>query len=461
MLAFPRSPQLLAVLSLSLLVACGGGSTAHLDASPLLDSRDGKDAWESSPDGVVVADGPEPDGTVVADAASDAASDATTMPDLARDGSSVQPEARVGDAEVERPDAASALDGFVDTQARDTAAAELPRDAGSNKPITLAAWPGANSVANASVKNAFGPNLSGLCYQPAAAAAAGETAAILWAVQNSPSKVFRLTWNGTAFVPVTTDGWGSGKTLVYPTGSGSPDSEGLTRTEWDKDELYVSAEENNEVSSTSRLSILRYDLGASATTLVATHEWNLTADLPSTDANKGLEAIAWIPDAFLVERGFYDENAKAAYDPASYANHGTGIFLVGMENTGMVYGYALDHTAKTFKRVTTFTSGQVGIMDLAFDRDTGTLWALCDSACNNRMTLLDIDTVEGSTTKGRFILRATVPPPTTLTRTNNEGISMAPESECANNRKGFFWADDDESNGYAIRRDSIPCGRLF
>jgi hypothetical protein len=38
---------------------------------------------------------------------------------------------------------------------------------------------------------------------------------------------------------------------------------------------------------------------------------------------------------------------------------------------------------------------------------------------------------------------------------------MAPESECASNRKSFFWSDDDESNGYAIRRDTIPCGRLF
>jgi hypothetical protein len=36
---------------------------------------------------------------------------------------------------------------------------------------------------------------------------------------------------------------------------------------------------------------------------------------------------------------------------------------------------------------------------------------------------------------------------------------MAPESECANGRQGRFWADDE--NGYAIRHDSIPCGRLF
>ena len=37
---------------------------------------------------------------------------------------------------------------------------------------------------------------------------------------------------------------------------------------------------------------------------------------------------------------------------------------------------------------------------------------------------------------------------------------MAPEAECANNRKGFFWADNEESKGYAIRGDTIPCDRF-
>lgn len=350
----------------------------------------------------------------------------------------------------------------VDTRPADTAAAEATQDtravSDSTKPVTFSTWPGGNAVANASVKNAFGVNLSGIIYQTAA----GTAPATLWAVQNDPSKVFRMTWNGTAFVSVSTDGWSNGKALTFPNGSGSPDSEALTRTEWDKNELYVATEKDTDAISTVRLSILRYELTGTATTLKATHEWNLTSDLPkATDANKGMEAIAWIPDGYLVARRFYDEASKAVYDPSTYADHGTGIFLVGVEDTGMIYGFALNHSTGAYRRVVTFSSGQEGVMDLAFDRETETLWSICDSVCRNRMTLLDIDTTEGSATKGRFILRATVPPPSTLTSTNNEGITMAPESECANGRKGFFWADDDESNGYAIRRDTIPCGRLF
>lgn len=433
------------------LVACGSSSNKGdlpKDAAPVpADTAVPKDTVFTPPDSAVPADTRAPD---------------TFKNDVPVDTTPVKLDTlSPNDVAQDKRDAASDDTAAVDTRPADATARDTQpaRDgAASNKPITFSSWPGANAVTNASAKNAFGANLSGLIYQPAA----GSTAAILWAVQNDPSTVYRLTWNGTAFVSATSEGWGKGKELTFPDGSGSPDSEALTRTEWDKNELYVATEKNNDTMSTARLSILRYELTGTATTLKATHEWNLTSDLPkATDANKGLEALAWIPDSYLVARGFYDEASKATYDPLTYADHGAGIFLVGVEDTGIIYGFALNHSTGAFKRVATFSSGQEGVMDLAFDRETETLWSLCDSACKNRMTLFDIDTVESSATRGRFILRATVPPPTSLTSTNNEGITMAPESECASGRKGFFWADDDESNGYAIRRDSIPCGRLF
>lgn len=373
--------------------------------------------------------------------------------DVEADHADTRPDAATGDVPTDASAAETPADVSIDASIDALKPADLvPRDL----PLD-GAWPGSNDVTNASIKNAFGNNLSGLIYQPAA----GTNAAILWAVQNDPSRVFRLTWNGTAFAPVTMEGWGNGKNLVYPSGKGRPDSEALTRTEWDKTELYVASEHDTDAANTSRLSILRYDLTGSGTTLTATHEWNLTADLPQAEPNLGLEAIAWIPDTFLVERGFYDERAKATYSPDAYANHGTGIFLVGVEGTGMVYGYVLDHGAGSYQRLATFSSGQSGIMDLAFDRETGTLWADCDATCGNRMTLLDVDTTMGSATKGRFVVHATVSAPSSIRTFNNEGITMAPESECTNGQKSFFWADDDETNGYAIRRGTIACGRLF
>jgi hypothetical protein len=46
--------------------------------------------------------------------------------------------------------------------------------------------------------------------------------------------------------------------------------------------------------------------------LVATHEWNLAADLPVVGANLGLEAITWIPDTILVASSFFASIADGA-----------------------------------------------------------------------------------------------------------------------------------------------------
>jgi hypothetical protein len=329
--------------------------------------------------------------------------------------------------------------------------------AGIDGPINFPTWPGDTTVTPVSAKAAFGANLSALVYE--ASSAGGSD--VLWAVQNEPSKLYRLTWDGATFSQVTTDGWITGKLLRYPGGKGSPDSEGLTRTEWTSEDVYVAAERDNDDNQTSRQSILRYELSGTKGVLTATHEWVLTGDLPAADQNCGLEGIAWIPDAHLVARGFFDEGTQAPYDPALYPDHGTGIFLVGYDATGMIYGYVLDHQRSTFTRVATFSSGQARSVDLTFDRETGTLWSLCDSKCNGRMTLLAIDDDPSSATAGRFVLRATVTPPRGLSSMNNEGIALGPLATCTSERRPFFWADDEESGGFALRRGTIPCGRLY
>ena len=48
---------------------------------------------------------------------------------------------------------------------------------------------------------------------------------------------------------------------------------------------------------------------------------------------------------------YYDELTGLPYVPSQYANHGGGLFFVGVEGTGQIYGYALDHTVNTFTRV--------------------------------------------------------------------------------------------------------------
>ena len=203
----------------------------------------------------------------------------------------------------------------------------------------------------------------------------------------------------------------------------------------------------------SRLSVLRYDTSAAGTSLNAANEWNLTSDLPAAGANLGLEAIAWVPDPFLTDSGFVDEATGAAYDPSRYPNHGTGLFFVGLENNGMIYGFALNHADGTFQRVATILSGHTTIMSLDFDRDAGHLWAYCDDSCLNQAAVLDV-------VDGHFQIRHLYDHPATLPASNMEGVTVAPDSECVNGKKSFFWADDGNYGGHAIYRGSIPCGAL-
>lgn len=309
--------------------------------------------------------------------------------------------------------------------------------------ITYETWPTTTTVTTADTKDAFGENLSGLFYQPAS----GAQTPVLWAVQNKPSKLYALSWNGTVFAKTST------KTLRYPSGSGAPDAEGITKAELDSPAIYVASERDG--SGSNRFSVLRYDTSSTAATLNATNEWNLTADIPKVSkTNVGLEGITWVPDAHLVAKGFIDDNTRLPYDPANYYGHGTGLFFVGLESTGMVYVYALNQGGSSFVRITSFASGHKELMDLSFDRDNGILWAYCDDNCDNKSNLLAID-------GGKFVVKKGYNRPKSMSNTNNEGIAIAPESECVNKLKSFFWTDDSEKSGHALRRGTVPCGPLF
>src|SRR3954452_16586482 len=98
------------------------------------------------------------------------------------------------------------------------------RDAMNSCPAATDVWPGPDGITDADAGNIFGTNLSGLAYQPSGSSAPG----VLWAVQNSPSKLYRLVPDGANWKNDTTNGWDNGKTLVYPTGGGAPDAEGVT-----------------------------------------------------------------------------------------------------------------------------------------------------------------------------------------------------------------------------------------
>lgn len=305
-------------------------------------------------------------------------------------------------------------------------------------------WPGGSALDVVDLAGLATENLSGLTYEGSGSATPGT----LWAVLNNPSLLFKLQFDGTNWVPAFT------KTLTYPDGTGIPDSEGVTMVgNSSAGGLFVATERNNAASGTSRNAIMRFDPTAPGSTISATQIWDITTDIPSNGANLGLEAITWVPDTFLVAQGLRDQVTNAAYNPALYANHGNGLFFVGVEFTGNIHAYALNLGGTTFTRVATFSSGFPSVMALEFDPDTGDFWAHCDNGCQNRSTVLRV-----SPQTGNFGVVSTFDRPAAMPASaNTEGFAIAPNTECVNNLKPVFWSDDGDTGGFSLRRGTLSC----
>lgn len=320
-----------------------------------------------------------------------------------------------------------------------TTTAAPTKGAANACPLPTSAWPGSQSVAFADGTNVFGTNLSGLAYQGTG---------VVWAVKNGPSTLYRLVPNGTTWRPDPAGGWSAGKALNYANGSGDPDTEGVVST---PDGVFAATERDNDNSGTSLQKIVRFDVDSPAGSLNATGEWNLTADLPSSAANSGLEAISWVPDTFLTARGFRDERTGAAYNPANYAGHGSGLYVVGLESNGAAYVYALTLSGSGYTRIATMPTGFSSVMDLEFEPETGHLWAYCDNTCSGRASTLDIDA------QGKFAATAVYNRPTGMSNYNNEGFAIAPQAACVGGQKQVLWADDSNDSSHALRSGTLPC----
>ncbi|MET9296816.1 lamin tail domain-containing protein [Streptomyces sp. NPDC003077] len=304
-----------------------------------------------------------------------------------------------------------------------------------------AAWPGGGSVATADASNVFGEDLSGL----------HQDGDVMWAAQNS-GKLWRLVRDGSGgWRPDTAGGWRSGKALRFPGGAGRPDSEGVTVAGGGSAAgVFVASERDGDASGTSRLSVLRYDVSGTGSTLSATKEWNLTADLPPVGANLGFEGITWVPDTDLTRAGFKDASTGAAYDPARYGAHSGGVFFVGVEGTGMIHGYVLRDSG-AFTRVASLDSGMGGVMELEWEPQAARLWAVCDDTCDGRHRTLRIDSA------GAFSVTAVYDRPSGMPNYNNEGFTLAGADECVAGSKPVYWADDSNNGGHALRRGSVTC----
>nr|WP_228508919.1 lamin tail domain-containing protein [Herbiconiux sp. VKM Ac-1786] len=314
-----------------------------------------------------------------------------------------------------------------------------------------AAWPGSqdwrvSDNACSFVTPLSGQDLSGLAIDPA-------QPTVLWAVKNK-SHVYRLVKSGDLWVPDTANDWGAGKDIVFPDGGGQPDSEGITVGP--DGFLYITTERDNAASSVPLESVLRYDPSASGTTLQPTHQWVLTADLADAidpvkaDANLGFEGLTWVPDSYLTGNGFVDQSTGAAYDPADYPGHGSGLYFAALEKNGHLYAYALNADG-SFHRVGSIDTGLPMIQETQWDADAQRIWAVADNSSAGSVTLLKIDA------QGDFAVDRVYDRPTGLPDYNLEGFAVTPSSTCVGGVKEVIRADDGNNGGHSLWSGTISC----
>lgn len=251
---------------------------------------------------------------------------------------------------------------------------------------------------------------------------------ILWASNNDAGQVSRLvrakdgTW-------VQSEGWPSGGKLSrFPDGTGTPDAEGISVGA--DGAVYLSVERDNDAGGTSRNAVLRLDPAAAGDELVAKTEWDLTALLPATGANAGLEAIEVVPASAMRHLGEVPAFAEV------YA-------FVALEATGDVYAVALLPGAQAHL-VATLETPLAGVMALDYDPGLNRLWAFCDEVCDGESVQFDLSasTVEVSSR----IARAEG-----LPNVANEGVAVSPAGTCIDSDLEAWFADDADTDGHSLR----------
>ncbi|MFF5020079.1 lamin tail domain-containing protein [Streptomyces sp. NPDC001165] len=336
---------------------------------------------------------------------------------------------------------------------------EAPSGTGSTPAGTLA-WPGGLDVTIADDVCAFttstgpeGRDLSGLAFDPA-------NPSVLWAAKNK-DWLFKLVKSNGKWIPDAS--WSAtGKQIRFLGGSGEPDSEGLTVG--GNGHIYVTSERDNTHNTVPKDTIMEFDPAATGSTLTPIHQWDVSSQFPQLntgskdDANLGFEGVGYVPDSWLTANGWVDPLTGAAYNPANYPLHGSGLFFAGLEWDGTLHVYGLNSDG-TFTTFGTIATGKASVMDVMFDAGTQRIIATCDNTCGETHTFLKVNA------GGAIVPDVAYTNPAVMPTDNLEGFAIAPTSTCVNGFREAVWSDDgiygfgsgSSSYGHAIYSGTFPC----
>lgn len=158
--------------------------------------------------------------------------------------------------------------------------------------------------------------------------------------------------------------------------AGDTDHEAITFADYDSPHVYVGVEQSPPGQAVRK--VRQYELGGATARLV--QSWTLPE--LGGDANSGLEGLTFVPNAFLTR---FPAATTGVYNAGRGSRFGSGgLFFAGLQADGTVYVYDLDIRRSTtnavFVHKFTPVPGRTDLAELTFDRGSGLLYLLWDSA---------------------------------------------------------------------------------
>lgn len=322
--------------------------------------------------------------------------------------------------------------------------------------VDTIAWPGDDAVSIVDAEPTFLEDTSGLDF-----VAVGD-GGHLYVVDNGTGRFWRLDVAADGTLSLGAD-WADGKRVRFQKDAGNPaaagpDAEGITVD--GSGMVFIASERDNSNKGVNLNTLLMVDPEVAGPDLVAITEWDLTALLPQVSANTGIETVEWISDDVLAG-AIWDDAAGKPYDPADHPDRRAGLYLVGVEDNGLIYAFALADDGSAVL-VSTLDPKLGAVMALDYDPVLGVLWALCDDGCDGLGAQIALTPLAAAEAAPAAHGAAAAPElelvhvtrPGTMPNVNNEGFATS--TICVDGARSVWWTEDGVAQ-HSVRTGTLPC----
>ena len=254
------------------------------------------------------------------------------------------------------------------------------------------------------------------------------------------------------------DGWGAGKTLRYPDGTGSarhrgrhprrPDRPQHLRRHRAQQRRQHGQPHAASCASTPQHAGHRADRHprVEPDRRPAGGRWAPTS---ASRPSPGSPTASWSPPASSTRR------TGAGLRPGALPRPRRRAVLRGRRGQRHHLRLRAGPHLRRLLRVATITSGQAGVMGLEFDPDNGTLWAGVTTPAATRPPCW-----ESPAPATAASWSAPLQPPHRHGRLQQRGHRLRPQLRMLGRTRSFFWCDDSNNETHALRRGTLNCGTL-